>query len=98
MATVVKLVRIQDKGQVTIPAATRKRLGLKKGDLVAVEETPDGVLITPGESLAIRALDEMGAILREQGVTLDEWIESGRQIRSELLREQYGIESPHEPD
>ena len=42
-----KLVRVKEKGQVRLPAEIRKRLGLKKGDLVAVVETPDGVLITP---------------------------------------------------
>ena len=36
-----KLVRIQEKGQVTIPQAIRKKLGLKQGDLVAVMETPE---------------------------------------------------------
>jgi AbrB family looped-hinge helix DNA binding protein len=38
-----KLVRVQEKGQVTIPTEIRKKLGLKRGDLVAVMETPDGV-------------------------------------------------------
>ncbi|HZA23964.1 MAG TPA: AbrB/MazE/SpoVT family DNA-binding domain-containing protein, partial [Dehalococcoidia bacterium] len=42
-----KLVRIQEKGQVAIPIEIRKKLGLKRGDLVAVMETPDGVFITP---------------------------------------------------
>ena len=42
-----KLVRMQEKGQVTIPTEMRKKLGLKRGDLVAVMETPDGVFITP---------------------------------------------------
>ena len=42
-----KLVRMQEKGQVTIPQEIRKKLGLKRGDLVAVMETPDGVFITP---------------------------------------------------
>ena len=42
-----KLVRIQEKGQVTISTAIRKKLGLKRGDLVAVMETPEGVFITP---------------------------------------------------
>ena len=90
MATAVKLVRVQEKGQVTIPAATRKRLGLKKGDLVAVEETPDGVLITPQGVLALKALAEIGDALRAQGITLEDMIESGRQIREELWRERYG--------
>jgi antitoxin PrlF len=85
-----KLVRIQEKGQVTLPADIRKRLGLKKGDLVAVKETPEGVLITPQGVLALRALDEIGKALKEQGITLEDMIESGREIREELYREQYG--------
>ena len=92
-----KLVRIQEKGQVTLPADIRKRLGLKKGDVVAVVETPEGVLITRQEVLAAKALDQIGEILREQGLSLDELIEAGRDTRGELLREQYGLESASQP-
>lgn len=98
MASESKLVRIQEKGQVTLPAAVRKRLGLKKGDLVAVVATPDGVLITPQEVVASKALDQIGAILREQGLSLEELIEAGRDGRDELLREHYGIEPASQPD
>lgn len=90
MAAERKLVRIQEKGQVTLPAAVRKRLGLKKGDLVAVVATPEGVLITPQEVVATKALAEIGEALKEQGLTLEDMIESGREIREELFREQYG--------
>ena len=92
------LIRIQEEGQVTLPADMRKRLGLKAGDLVAVEETPDGVLITPQQVLAIRDLDQIGAALREQGISLEELMESGRAIREELFREKYGNASPTKPD
>jgi AbrB family looped-hinge helix DNA binding protein len=91
MAVECKLVRIQEKGQVTLPADIRRRLGLKKGDLVAVVETPEGVLITPQEVVATRALAEIGDALKEQGLTLEEMIERGRAIRSQLLHEQYGL-------
>ena len=87
-----KLVRVQEKGQVTLPAEFRKRLGLKKGDLVAVTETPEGVLITPQEVVAAKLLDQIGAALREQGLSLDALIESGREERTELLRDLYGID------
>jgi AbrB family looped-hinge helix DNA binding protein len=40
-------VRVQAKGQVTIPQEIRKSLNLKKGDLVVFEETDRGVLIKP---------------------------------------------------
>jgi AbrB family looped-hinge helix DNA binding protein len=93
MTSESKLVRIQEKGQVTLPAAVRKRLSLKKGDLVAVVATPDGVLITPQEIIATKALDQIGAILNEQGLSLEELIEAGRGEREALLRELYGIDS-----
>jgi AbrB family looped-hinge helix DNA binding protein len=98
MALQSKLVRIQEKGQVTLPAAVRKQLGLKKGDLVAVVATLQGVLITPLEVVASKALDEIGAILREQGLSLEELIEAGRDGRDELVLELYGIEPGSHPD
>lgn len=91
MSATQKLVRVQEKGQVTLPAEVRKRLGLKKGDLVAISETRDGVLITPQETVATRALTEIGAALKEQGLSLEDMIERGRAIRGQLLQEQYGI-------
>lgn len=98
MAVELKLVRIQEKGQITIPAEIRKRLGLEKGDFVAVLETPEGLLLSPRAARAIKALDEMGAILREQGVTLEDWMESGREIRAELWQEWYGSGSTNGTD
>jgi antitoxin PrlF len=89
-----KLVRMQEKGQVTIPTEIRKKLGLKRGDLVAVMETPDGVFITPQQVVAAKALDSIGNILKEQGVSLNELLASGRDIRSDLLQDTYGITKP----
>jgi AbrB family looped-hinge helix DNA binding protein len=92
-----KFVRMQEKGQVTIPTEIRKKLGLKRGDLVAVVETPEGVFITPQQVLATKAFDSIGNILKEQGVSLEELIASGRDIRTDLLQEAYGItETPKE--
>lgn len=87
-----KLVRIQEKGQVTLPAKVRKKLGLKKGDLVAVMETKEGVLISPQQVIANRALDKLGEALKEKGLSLEELIESGREIRGQIVKEKYGID------
>jgi antitoxin PrlF len=83
-----RLVRVQEKGQVTLPSDLRKKLGLKKGDIVLITETSDGILISPQEVIATKALDEIGAILKEQGLSLEELIESGRDERGLLIREQ----------
>ena len=92
-----KLVRVQEKGQVTIPAELRRRFGLKKGDLVSIEETKLGLLITPQEVVAMKALDRVGKVLREQGLSLDDLIESGREIRGQIAEEQYDT-SPDESE
>ena len=36
-------------------------------------------------------MDKLGDILRENGVTLEEWIESGREIRGQRVEERYGL-------
>jgi AbrB family looped-hinge helix DNA binding protein len=86
-----RFVRVQEKGQVTLPADLRRKLGLKKGDLVAVVETEDGVLITPQEAIALKALDKLGAMLKEKGITLDELMDSGREIRGQIAKEKYNV-------
>jgi AbrB family looped-hinge helix DNA binding protein len=88
---------VQEKGQVTLPAEVRRAFNLKKGDLVAVEATQEGVLITPQAAVAKRALEQIGRALREQGISLDEMIESGREIRGELIKELYGL-NPDAPE
>jgi AbrB family looped-hinge helix DNA binding protein len=86
------LVRVQEKGQVTVPASIRRKLGIDKGSLVAVTKTAGGALITPQEVIAMNALDKIGKALRDQGISLDELIESERDEWDDLLREHYGIE------
>jgi antitoxin PrlF len=89
----MKLSMVQEKGQVTIPASIRRKLGVKKGDLVAFIETEDGVLISPREAVAVKALEEIGAALKAKGLSLDDLMEKGRDIRGKLLEEEYGIKS-----
>jgi AbrB family looped-hinge helix DNA binding protein len=84
-------VRVQEKGQVTLPQAVRKKLNLKKGDLVTFVETSEGIVIKPAAVVANEALDELAQALEAKGVTLDDLLERGREIRGQLAREKYGL-------
>ena len=84
-------VRVQEKGQVTIPLAIRRKLKLKKGDLVTFVETEEGIFIKPAEIVVAEALNEIGKILKEKGITLEELIDNGRKMRGQILEEKYGI-------
>jgi len=87
-------VRVQEKGQVTIPTEIRKRMKLKKGDLVVFVETESGVVIKPAEVIVAGALQEIGAALEEKGLSLDDMIERGRELRDQLIEEKYRISNP----
>jgi antitoxin PrlF len=91
MVDEVKLGRVQQRGQVTIPIEIRKRLGIEEGGVVAFIETENGVLISPREVLAADALERIGKALKERDVSLQELIESGREIRARMVEEEYGL-------
>lgn len=93
-----KYSRIQEKGQVTLPADFRRKMGLEKGDLVTFEEMDGGLLITPREVLSTRALNEIGAALREQGLCLEDLIESGNEDRIYNAHEIYDQNAANERD
>lgn len=84
---------IQENGQVTLPIEWREKYGLKKGDMVFFEETEQGLLISTRQALAMKLLDEIGDALKEKGVTLDDLIERGREIRGEIIKERYGMDA-----
>ncbi len=83
--------RVQEYGQVTIPKEIRQKLNLKKGDYVAFVETEQGVFIQRAEVVVSAALSEVGDELKRKGVTLEQLLKRGRDIRDELLEEEYGI-------
>lgn len=72
MTVAPRYSRVQKKGQVTIPASLRDKMGLKEGDLVAFSETSEGILISPQKVFAMRTFDRIGDALKAQEITLDE--------------------------
>lgn len=93
---------VQKRGQITIPSDLRAEFGIEPGDQVAFVRTQDGILITTLEDQKAvrlrRLLAEMKSILQEQqevegkSYTFEELIESGRDIRGEIFRENYGLD------
>jgi AbrB family looped-hinge helix DNA binding protein len=96
VASAPAMVKIGERGGVTLPAEVRRAFGLERGDVVAVTATPDGILLVPRHKVVEDAMSEIGRALREQGLTLDDMIERGRAIRGELLEEQYGLRDADE--
>ena len=49
---------VSDRGQVTLPAAMRKRLGIKGGDVVILEDRGSEIVLKPGVVLELELYND----------------------------------------
>ena len=91
-----KLFTIQGNGQITLPVEWMQKYGLKAGDVIAVIEADNALVVLPREAIVMDALDQIGEALKAQGITLEDLMESGRDIRGDILKEKYGIDADNE--
>ena len=64
----MELAKVTSKGQVTIPVAIRKRLGIKDGDKLLFIDRPDGVVIV---NPTMMALEKIGRAFEGEAERLD---------------------------
>ncbi len=84
---------VKENGSVELPEWFRRKYNIQPGDEVGFLETEAGLLIAPRVELVNQLLDQIGDGLKDRGITLDDLMESGREIRAEMLKEDYGIEA-----
>jgi AbrB family looped-hinge helix DNA binding protein len=92
MAAKRRLVRVQERGQITLPIELRRKWGLRPGDLVAVEETATGAAVVPQRTIPATELAELEELFRNTEITVEEWVESAREERMHIVQELYGID------
>ncbi len=71
---------VSGRGQITLPAALRKRLGIKEGDVVILEERGNEVLLKPG------AVFEIGVYSADEIAEWDKADELSEEERSEIVK------------
>jgi AbrB family looped-hinge helix DNA binding protein len=89
----ITTVRVQEKGQVTIPRNIRRQLNLKKGDLVTFVSTPTGVVIKTLDLAAEDLFDLLRKVLLDRGIHLDDILEQSQKVNSEKLIREFGLSS-----
>ena len=87
--TIQKDTTILPDGTLVLSDEERVAAGVGPEGHALLVTTDQGVLITTRAKLFLSALERIGDGLRANGVTLEELIESGAQIREELVEEYY---------
>lgn len=80
---------LRPRRQVTLPREVCEALEVREGDALVLSVAEGAVIVRPGKQLALQALEALRRAIAESGVTEEEMLESGRQIRDEVFRERY---------
>lgn len=81
---------LRPRRQVTLSRAVCEALGVEPGDRLVLEVSDGALTIKPGRQAALDALREIQRGFAQSGISLQELLEGGRQVREEVFREQYG--------
>ena len=84
-------VTLRDRRQITLPRKVCEALKIEPGDHLELQisESGDALIIRPSRMVALDALRALQQALAESGITEEELLESGRQVREELVREKW---------
>lgn len=82
-------VTLRDRRQITLPRELCDALGVGPGDGLDLEFVEGAILVRPSRQVALEALRAIQEAFARSAITEEELIESGRQVREELVREKW---------
>jgi AbrB family looped-hinge helix DNA binding protein len=86
------LVRVQERGQFTIPAEIRRQMGIEEGDVFSLIQLGDTLVATRKKLVAPEVAAAIEALMEEEGVTLGDLLDGLEKQRKIYIRDGYGLE------
>jgi len=87
------LAEIKSRGQLTIPKKIRDISNLEEGQVVSIIPVGESILITPRRLVLDEARRQIGRILKESGLSLEDLLAGLKEERKTLFKERYGRKS-----
>ena len=86
------------KGEITLPVEIREKYGFDDWELLSVVDMGDGsILLRPYESDLTKNAEQIRKALEEDGVTLDDVLQTLDEVHKEMFKERYGNISSQNP-
>ena len=83
-------VQLRRKGILTLPVTLRRKYGLDENDIFTLEDLGDGsFLLIPQVSKVARSGNRVAEVMAEEGVSLDEMLETLDKERKSYYQEHY---------
>lgn len=87
----ISTVRVQEKGQVTIPRTIRRQMNLKKGDLVTFVSTENGVVIKTLDLAADDLLAVLAKTLQGRGIQIADVLTRSKNMGADALAKEFNL-------
>jgi bifunctional DNA-binding transcriptional regulator/antitoxin component of YhaV-PrlF toxin-antitoxin module len=84
------IVRLRERGQITLPAQLREELGVGVGDFFTIVKVDSYVVMTPKRLVVSEVTGQLEQLLAEKGLTLDDLLSGLEDERARLFEERYG--------
>ncbi|MBM4255960.1 MAG: AbrB/MazE/SpoVT family DNA-binding domain-containing protein [Deltaproteobacteria bacterium] len=83
-------IRVGEHGEITVPAAYRKKHKLAKGSEVVLLQIGDALMMVPADLTLDRLCRRIQEALMSQGVTLEQAQKNMERVRRRRFQELYG--------
>jgi len=85
-----EIVQLRQKGVLTLPAELRQKYGLRPGDVFTIVDLGDGAFVlSPRVSTVARLGDQLAEKLEEEGVSVEDVMQTLDEERERYYRERY---------
>ena len=81
------MVRMRERGQITLPKPVRNSLALATGDTLNLVQIDDVVFLSPRQTMIPRLSQEFTELMQEEGVTLAELLQGMEEERQLIWQE-----------
>lgn len=83
-------VQLRSKGTFVLPKRLRQKYGFQPGDVFALIDLGEGAFVLTPQVSSLAALgDKVAGVMEEEGVALEEMLDSLEQERERYYREHY---------
>jgi bifunctional DNA-binding transcriptional regulator/antitoxin component of YhaV-PrlF toxin-antitoxin module len=90
---VIAIVKLSEKGQLTIPADYRRAHDLGRDSTLLILEMGDALVIVPHDEALSAVTARLEAAMRGSGETVESLIAAANEARAEIVREEFGEEA-----
>jgi AbrB family looped-hinge helix DNA binding protein len=87
------VVRVGQRGRVTIPAEIRRQMGIEEGEVLSLTQLGDTLVVTRKKLVTPQIAKDVAALMEEEGLTLGDLLEGSERQRETYVKEKYGLGS-----